>query len=589
VDAAKVSALVEEIGAAEVVALDLETTGLDPRRDSIRLISLATPGGIWLIDCSKLDPGPILAALAGKKLIAHNSMFDLLFLRRLGYMHEGLITDTMILSRMVHAGERDASGKRLDHSLEACCERELDLELDKTHQKADWSGELSDEKLMYAAEDARILLLLHEALARKIRKQGQERAVEIEERVLPAVIEMAHAGVPADKGRWLQMIDEAKAELEDLRAPLDALAGAPPEEVRKKNTNNKNIPAERKDKWNWDSSEQVKAAARSVGLKLEKTGMDHLKRVDHDLARALLSYKEARGNLGTYGEKFFEPTKEGREVYAEGRINPSWRVCEADTGRMSCAEPNMQNIPSKSRLRELRACVVAPEGRVLVVADYSQIELRVAAKIAGEKAMLEAYREGKDLHGMTARSVTGREEISEGERKLAKAVNFGMLYGQGAGGFRNYARNSYGVEMSLRQAERYRSRFFKAYPAIRSWHRKEGKSFDAGDKTAQSLTGRMRRVGRFTEKINHPVQGTAADGMKLALALLWERRGECPGAVPILAVHDEIVIECDADKAEEAKEWLVKAMEDGMDAVVNAMEPHIRIDVETSVSKTWGG
>jgi DNA polymerase I-like protein with 3'-5' exonuclease and polymerase domains len=588
VTAEEVPALLEEVEAVDAVALDLETTGLDPRRDEIRLLSLATPGGIRLIDCSKLDLGQILAVLAGKRLIVHNGMFDLLFLRRLGYAHGGRVTDTMILSRMVHAGERGAAGKRLDHSLEACCERELGLDLDKTHQKADWSGELSDEMLRYAAEDARILLLLHEALARKIRKQGQERAVAIEERVLPAVIEMAHAGVPADKERWLRMIDEAKAELEDFRAPLDALAGAPPEEVRKKNANNKNIPAERNDKWNWDSPEQVKAAVRSVGLKLEKTGIDHLKRVDHDLARALLSYKEARGNLGTYGEKFFEPTKEGREVYTDGRINPSWRVCEADTGRMSCAEPNMQNIPSKSRLRELRACVVAPEGRVLVVADYSQIELRVAAKIAGEEAMLEAYREGKDLHGMTARSVTGREEVSEGERKLAKAVNFGLLYGQGAEGLRNYARNSYGVEMSLSQAERYRRKFFKAYPAIRSWHRKEGKSFDAGAKTAQSLTGRVRRVGRFTEKINHPVQGTAADGMKMALALLWERRTECPSAVPILAVHDEIVIECDVDRAKEAKDWLVRAMKDGMDAVVNKEEPRVPIEVEASISKTWG-
>ena len=119
----------------------------------------------------------------------------------------------MILSRMVHAGERKAAGKRLDHSLDDCCRRELGLDLDKTHQKADWSGDLSEEMLRYAAEDARVLLPLHEALARKIRKQGQERAGEIEERVLPAVIEMAHAGVPVDKDRWLRMIDEAKAQL----------------------------------------------------------------------------------------------------------------------------------------------------------------------------------------------------------------------------------------------------------------------------------------------------------------------------------------------------------------------------------------
>ena len=515
-------------------------------------------------------------------------MFDLLFLRRLGYVHEGCITDTMILSRMVHAGERDAAGKRLDHSLEACCKRELGLDLDKTHQKADWSGDLSEEMLQYAAEDARVLLLLHEVLARKIRKQSQERAGEIEERVLPAVIEMAHAGVPVDKDRWLQVIDEAREQLKDLRAPLDALVGTPPEEVRKKNTNNKNIPAERKDKWNWNSTEQVKAAARSVGLKLQKTSMDHLKGADHDLASALLAYKEARGNLGTYSEKFFEPTKEGREVYTDGRIYPSWKVCEADTGRMSCAEPNMQNIPSKSRLRELRTCVVAPEGRVLVVADYSQIELRVAANVAGEEAMLEAYRDDKDLHTMTARSITGKNEVTKEERKLAKAVNFGLIFGQGAEGLRNYARNSYGVEMSLSQAERYRERFFEAYPAVRTWHRKESKSFDAGDKTARSLTGRMRRVGRFTEKINAPVQGTAADGMKMALALLWERRDESPGAVPILAVHDEIVVECEEGDAEKAEKWLKKAMVDGMDAVVNETDPKVPIEVETSVSQAWG-
>ena len=98
----------------------------------------------------------------------------------------------------------------------------------------------------------------------------------------------------------------------------------------------------------------------------------------------------------------------------------------------------------------------------------------------------------------------------------------------------------------------------------------------------------MRRVGSFTEKINHPVQGTTADGMKLALALLWERREECPGAVPVLAVHDEIVVECDEEDAEKAKAWLVKSMKDGMDAVVNVSEPRVPIEVEASAAKMWG-
>ncbi len=96
-------------------------------------------------------------------------------------------------------------------------------------------------------------------------------------------------------------------------------------------------------------------------------------------------------------------------------------------------------------------------------------------------------------------------------------------------------------------------------------------------------------IERLTDRLNAPVQGTAADGLKLVLALLWERRSECPGAVPIIACHDEVVVECHTDKAEEAKEWLVQAMKDGMDAVVNAVEPHILIEVEASVSKAWSG
>jgi DNA polymerase-1 len=110
------------------------------------------------------------------------------------------------------------------------------------------------------------------------------------------------------------------------------------------------------------------------------------------------------------------------------------------------------------------------------------------------------------------------------------------------------------------------------------------------DREPCTLTGRRRaEVERLTDRLNAPVQGTGADDLKLALALLWERRGGCPGAVPIIVCHDEVVLECNADKAQEVKEWLVQAMKDGMDAVANVMDPHIYIEVEASVSKTWSG
>ena len=147
---------------------------------------------------------------------------------------------------------------------------------------------------------------------------------------------------------------------------------------------------------------------------------------------------------------------------------------------MSCSSPNVQNIPNKSRLGKLRECIIAPQGHRLVKADYSQIELRIVAKIAGEEKMLEAYRNGEDLHARTARSITGHEKVTKEDRQLAKAVNFGTLYGQGAKGLKEYARNSYGVKMSLEEAMAYRERWFETYPAIRTWHRREGIGFDAG-------------------------------------------------------------------------------------------------------------
>src|SRR5829696_9208863 len=178
--------IVPKIQEAEVVALDLETTGLDPRKDRTRLLSLAPEGGTWIIDNFFVDVEPLLEILKDKTLIVHNAMHDLLFLRQLGYVHRGRVVDTMTLSRMVHAGERDEEGKRLQHTLEACCKRELNVTLDKSRQTDDWSGELSDEMLAYAAEDARVLLPLYEALEEKLLATGQEWVMEIEEQALLA-------------------------------------------------------------------------------------------------------------------------------------------------------------------------------------------------------------------------------------------------------------------------------------------------------------------------------------------------------------------------------------------------------------------
>jgi DNA polymerase I len=139
------------------------------------------------------------------------------------------------------------------------------------------------------------------------------------------------------------------------------------------------------------------------------------------------------------------------------------KFVRAATGRMACDHPNLQNIP---RSGPLRSYIRAPEGRMFVIADYPQIELRIAAKISGDAEMLSAYAEGRDFHTLTAQNLTGREDISKDDRKLAKAVNFGLPYAMGVKGLRAYALKSYGVAMSSEEASRYRRRFFETCPGL---------------------------------------------------------------------------------------------------------------------------
>jgi DNA polymerase I len=203
--------------------------------------------------------------------------------------------------------------------------------------------------------------------------------------------------------------------------------------------------------------------------------------------------------------------------------------------------------------------------------------------------MLAAYAEGRDLHTLTALNLIGHKDVSKDDRKLAKAVNFGLLYGMGAKGLQSYALKSYGVRMSLEQAALYGRRFFKTYAGLKRWHEHQRRAWQRSDTETRTLTGRRRMdVEKLTDPLNAPVQGTAVDGLKLTLGLLWERKGECPGAVPVLVCHDEIVIECDVARAAEAKAWLEKAMIEGMAAVVNGTgKAPLPIEVEAWIAGSW--
>jgi DNA polymerase-1 len=228
--------------------------------------------------------------------------------------------------------------------------------------------------------------------------------------------------------------------------------------------------------------------------------------------------------------------------------------------------------------------------------DLSQIELRVLAAITEDENMLKVFGEGGDIHLATAEAVAGRKvEKGSPERQKAKAINFGLSFGMGAKKFRDVALRDYGVKMSLAEAKEAKRKLLGAYPRIGLWHAREGQECERGNYVTHTLMGRRRvvepdRWGKpsFTERLNAPVQGTAADILKLALARLWEKREKHPGVVPILSVHDEIVLECAAEDAEVASHWLSSTLRSAVEDVLGLAELAGHHVVETSVVDSWG-
>jgi DNA polymerase-1 len=558
-DPADLQTVLQALDESVLVGLDTETTGLSPRTDRVRLLQLATDRGTYLVDCFAVDPRPLWDVLAQKTLVAHNAQFDLGMLAALGF-EPGPVQDTMLLAQLLTAGTPERV------SLAACSQRWLWRSLNKVEQKADWSQSLSPEQLRYAAADAEVLRPLHDVLAAEIHKARLGRAAEIETRCLPAVVWLAQAGIPFDAPAWEALAAAAAAEAERLGPEVDAAAPSPP-------------PGRKAffgDGWNWDSPAQVKEAFALLGVRLESTDDEVLAAVEHPLAGLVLRRRDARRRASTYGRDWLQFRG------PDGRVYAGWKQIGCKTGRMSSSRPNMQNVPGRA---EYRGCFRAPDGRVLIKADFSQIELRVAAKVASETRMIEAYRRGDDLHVLTARQLTGRAEVTKAERKLAKPVNFGLIYGLGAASLRRKAKAEYGVELTAAQAEAYRQAFFRAWPGIPAWHRRLAR---AGGTETRTLTGRRCVVARdfwHGGRANYVVQGSAGDGFKLALALLWERRHQCPRAFPVLAVHDEIVVEADAGQADTAVAWLRQAMLDGMAPLLDP----VPVEVEVQVAHTWGG
>lgn len=275
----------------------------------------------------------------------------------------------------------------------------------------------------------------------------------------------------------------------------------------------------------------------------------------------------------------------------DGRMRPHLHPLATDSGRFACTRPNLQQVPAEHTAPGLRACFVPAPGHRLIIADYAQIELRVAAQLAPCDAMRQVFRDGRDPHRATAATLAGKpeSEITSHERKLAKAVNFGFLFGMGARRFQEYARSSYGLELDAHAANAARDAFFATFPGISAWHRRIGNLEPRShreDITVHTALGRRKRfpAGHFSfnAALNIPVQGTAAEGFKRAMIDLHTALAPLGGR-GVLCVHDEYLAEVPEAHAEAARALVQRTMEAAMATVV----PDVPIVAEAHVASSW--
>ena len=536
--------------AGGIACIDLETTGLNPRKDAIRILSVGCGEDFWII-ADPTDDMLETAVMAPRLVIGHNIKFDLAFIRnKIQKRIAPKVFDTMIAAQLIENGlHRKGTAS---FSLGEVVQRYLGTKIDKTLQNSNWGGYISKEQVRYCVNDIIYPQKLFVVQAKLLRKNGLEKAAELEFDCIPAIVEMELNGVGVDAQGIKKKIDE-----------LNSI-----------NTFDFDF--------NPASHQQTINKLKQLGINVENTSKESLMWIKHPLIDQILAFRDKT--------KKIQMLKNWDGFNEDGRIYPNFHQMGTATGRFSCSSPNLQQIPRDGELRKL---FIPAEGYRLVDCDLSGIELRIMAWLSKDKTMIEALKAGQDLHCVTAAKVSGKKvsEITKGsqERQLAKAINFGLIYGMGARQFRNYAKNSYGVDLSLDEATKIREIFFETYPGIRRYHHaisnKERETYFLPGKTSKLFvircaSGRARLFDKllFTQAVNHPDQGTGADMIKEALRRLYAETNY----KIILTVHDEILLEVTENEAQEAQQVLKNIMVESAEKFISP----IPVDAEAGIGKT---
>ncbi len=590
-DTAAFDSWLEKIDKAPIVAFDTETDSLDYMSANLVGLSLAVgEGDACYVPVAHDYPGApdqlsrddVLAKLKpwlendAKKKVGHHLKYDAHILARYDIELRGMAYDSMLESYVLNS-------VATRHDMDSVARQYLGKE---TIHYEDVAGKGAKQLTFnqidletaspYAAEDADITLQLHDALWQQLGDIPSLQKVyeEIEQPLVPVLLGMEERGVLVDRKMLSKQSTELGKKMAALEAKAHELAGGPfnlgsPKQLQEILFEKQGLPIIRK------TPKGQPSTAEDVLVELAD---------DYELPAVIIEYRGVSKLKSTYTDKLPLMINE-----RTGRIHTSYHQAVAATGRLSSTDPNLQNIPIRTEEgRRIRQAFVAPEGRVLLAADYSQIELRIMAHLSADKGLLRAFDNEQDVHRATAAEVfeTSLDDVTDDQRRSAKAINFGLMYGMSAFGLAKQ------LGIARGEAQEYVDLYFDRYPGVKQYmddirSRASEKGF------VETVFGRrlylpeinarnaQRRQYAERSAINAPMQGTAADIIKRAMITVdnW-LRAESPGARMIMQVHDELVFEVETDKVDAVSARVSELMN-------GAADLKVPLKVDVGVGSNW--
>ncbi|MFA0046159.1 DNA polymerase I [Vibrio sp. 10N.261.51.F11] len=591
-DEASFNAWLEKLKASEVFAFDTETDSLDYMVANLVGLSFATEEGVaayvpvahdyldapqqldrdWVLEQLK----PILEDDAQPK-VGQNLKYDMSVLARYGIEMKGIKHDTMLASYVFNSvgGKHDMDSLALRFLQHSCISFEQIA--GKGKKQLTFNQIELGEASPYAAEDADVTLRLHNRLMENIEQDEKLKAIyeEIEVPLIPVMSRIERTGVFIDDMLLGAQSQEIAVRLDELEQKAYEIA---------------------EQEFNMNSPKQLQA------ILFEKMGLPVIKKtpsgapstneevlqelaLDYPLPKLIIEYRGLAKLKSTYTDKL------PKMINAEtGRVHTSYHQAVTATGRLSSTDPNLQNIPIRNEEgRRIRQAFVAQHGWKILAVDYSQIELRIMAHLSGDKALLEAFQQGKDIHAATAAEIIGVdiESVTTEQRRRAKAVNFGLIYGMSAFGLAKQ------LGIPRGEAQHYMDTYFERYPGVMQYM-EDTRSAASEQGFVETIYGRrlhlpeiqsrngMRRKAAERAAINAPMQGTAADIIKKAMLLVDEWiQAEGDGRVKLLMqVHDELVFEVEESSLAEIESKVQELME-------SAAELEVPLVAEAGHGDNW--